>query len=82
MDLFGDKPDNLHITQSLGGRYDNLVNLGMPHSRIFTSEEDRINAGYVDGNVNDVPAIQGSVKIGLVYHGNKNLTEGQKRYFR
>ena len=82
MDIFTDKPDNLHITQSLGGKHDKLVNLGMPHSRIFTSEEDRINAGYVDGNVNDVPAIQGLVKIGLVYHGNKNLTEGQKKYFR
>lgn len=82
MDLFSDKPDNLHITQSLGGKHDDLVNLGMPHSRIFTSEEDRVNAGYVDGNVNDVPAIQGLVKIGLVYHGNKNLTDGQKKYFR
>lgn len=82
MDIFTDKPDNLHITQSLGGKHDDLVNLGMPHSRIFTSEEDRINAGYVDGNVNDVPAIEGLVKIGLVYHGNKNLTEGQKKYFR
>lgn len=82
MDIFTDKPDNLHITQSLGGKHDKLVNLGLPHSRIFTSEEDRINAGYVDGNVNDVPAIEGLVKIGLVYHGNKNLTEGQKKYFR
>lgn len=76
------KPDNLRITQSLGGKYDKLVNLGMPHSRIFASEEDRVNAGYVDGNINDTPAIQGLVQIGLTYHGNKNLTESQKKYFR
>ena len=81
MDLFTDKPDNLRITQSLGGRYDNLVQLDMPHSRIFSTDEDRIAAGYIDGNVNDVPAIEGLVQIGLVYHGNKGLTEGQKKHF-
>lgn len=81
IDLFSDKPDNLKITQSLGGRHDNLVNLNMPHSRIFSTDDARINAGYIDGNVNDVPAIEGEIKIGLTYHGNKNLTEGQKKYF-
>jgi hypothetical protein len=81
MDLFSDKPDNFRITQSLGGKHDNLVNLNMPHSRIFTTDDDRIRAGYIDGNVNDVPAIEGITNIGLVYHGNKSLTEGQKKYF-
>ena len=81
MDLFGNKPDNLQITQSLGGKWDDKVNLGMPHSRIFATHEDRIRAGYVDGNVNDVPAIEGLVQIGLVYHGQKKLTDSQKRYF-
>lgn len=82
MDLFGDKPDNLRITQSLGGKHDNLVNLSLPHSRIFATDEDRQREFYIDGNVNDVPAIEGDTCIGLVYHGNKKLTEGQKRYFR
>jgi hypothetical protein len=81
MDLWTHKPDNLKITQSLGGKYDDMVNLGMPHSRIFADDDARINAGYADGNINDVPAIEGLVKIGLVYHGIKNLTESQKRYF-
>jgi len=81
MDLFTDKPDNLRITQSLGGKHDKLVNLGMPHSRIFSSEEDRIRAGYEDGNVNDVLAIEGATKQGLVFHGNKKLTPAQKKYF-
>jgi len=81
IDLWTNKPDNFKITQSLGGKHDNLVNLEMPHSRIFADDDARINAGYVDGNVNDVPAIQGLVKIGLVYHGNKGLTDSQKKYF-
>lgn len=81
MDLWENKPDNLKITQSLGGKHDNLVNLNMPHSRIFADDASRINAGYVDGNVNDVPAIEGIVNIGLVYHGQRNLTDSQKRYF-
>lgn len=81
MDLWSHKPDNLKITQSLGGKHDESVNLDMPHSRIFATHEDRVNAGYVDGNVNDVPAIEGLVQIGLVYHGQKKLTDSQKRYF-
>ena len=78
---FEGMPNNFKITQSLGGKYDNLVNLNMPHSRIFSSHDARINAGYIDGNVNDVPAIEGVRNIGLVYHGNKNMTESQKKYF-
>ena len=81
MDLWSHKPDNLKITQSLGGKHDEMVDTNMPHSRIFATHEDRVNAGYVDGNVNDVPAIEGLVQIGLVYHGQKKLTESQKRYF-
>jgi len=81
MDLWGNKPANLIITQSLGGKHDSLVNLNMPHSRIFADDAARINAGYVDGNVNDVPAIEGIVRIGLVYHGQRNLTDAQKKYF-
>lgn len=78
---FSNKPDNLHITQSLGGKHDNLVNLNMPHARIFSTDEDRIRAGYVDGNRNDVLAIEGEIKQGLVFHGNKKLTPAQQKYF-
>jgi hypothetical protein len=81
MDLWANKPENFKLTQSLGGKHDKLVNLAMPHSRIFSDDAARINAGYVDGNIDDSPAIEGIVKIGLVYHGNKNLTESQKKYF-
>ena len=74
-------PANFKVTQSLGGKYDTSVDLSRPHSRIFSTHEDRKRAGYIDGNVSDAPAIQGLVQIGLVYHGQRNLTPAQKKYF-
>ena len=74
-------PSNLAITQSQGGRYDADLDVDFPHARIFSTDEDRRRAGYVDGSESDAPAILGLVKIGLVYHGNKNLTPPQARYF-
>ena len=74
-------PSNLRITQSMGGKHDDLVQLGKPHSRIFATDEARIAAGYVDGNESDAPAIKGLVQIGLTYHGNKKLTDAQSRFF-
>lgn len=71
------KPDNLQIIQSAGGILDKKMNLSAPHSRIFSTDNQRIKAGYVDGNVDDQPAIDGVTKIGLVYHGSKNLKRGQ-----
>lgn len=79
-DLAG-APRNFHVTQSLGGRFDKLVSLNRPHSRIFASHAARKRARYVDGNVSDAPAIEGTTRIGLVYHGNKSLTPAQKKYF-
>jgi len=74
-------PANLAITQSEGGRFDADVDPDFSHSRIFSSHAAREAAGYVDGNVDDSPAIQGLVKIGLVYHGQRKLTEAQAKYF-
>lgn len=81
LDLWGAKPDNFRLVQSLGGKWDKRVDLSKPHSRIFASHEARIQAGYVDGNVSDLPAIEGETRIGLVYHGVRNLTPAQERYF-
>jgi Gene product 88 len=78
---FSNVPANLRIVRSLGGRWDKLVDLTQSHSRIFASEQARIDAGYVDGNVNDIPAIEGVNKIGLVYHGTKKLTAAQQAYW-
>lgn len=74
-------PANLRITRSQGGRLDKLINLGLPNSRIFASHAARKRAGYVDGNLSDIPAIEGKTSIGLVYHGNKHLTPAQEKFF-
>lgn len=79
---FSRAPANLRIIQSLGGRFDALVNLGRQHSRIFSSHEDRERAGYVDGLVGDGPALAGDVKLGQVYHGSRGMTPAQRAYFR
>lgn len=81
LDLESNRPSNLRIIQSLGGKYDDRLDRTRPHSRIFSSDEARIAAGYVDGNVNDVPAIEGDTCIGLVYHGNRKLTLAQVSHF-
>lgn len=81
LDLYSNKPNNLRIIQSLGGLHDSLVDMSQPHSRIFSSDDARIAAGYVDGNVNDIPAIEGIVNIGLVYHGVRKLTLPQVKHF-
>jgi hypothetical protein len=78
---FTQVPPNLRIVRSLGGRWDKLVNLTESHSRIFATHEAREAAGYVDGNVNDIPAIEGITRIGLVYHGTKKLTPAQASYW-
>lgn len=74
-------PPNLAVTQSMGGKFDADLDPDFSHSRIFATHADRKRAGYVDGSETDAPAINGLVKIGLVYHGNKNLTDAQARYF-
>ena len=81
LDLWTNKPSNFALVQSLGGRFDDMVDLTRPHSRIFSTPEAREAAGYVDGNESDDPAIEGVVKIGLVYHGTRNLTPAQVRFF-
>jgi hypothetical protein len=75
-------PDNLKITQSLGGLYDAKLDTSRPHARIFDSIESRDASGYENGNENDLPAINGVTRIGLVYHGTKKLSEAQTKYFK
>ena len=81
LDLWTNKPDNFRLVQSLGGKHDKRVDLSKPHSRIFATVAARDAAGYVDGNINDIPAIEGERCIGLVYHGVRKLTAAQAKYF-
>ena len=68
-------PDNFRLVQSIGGRRDKDVNRRRPHARIFATEAERKKAGYCDGNISDLPAVLGQRRIGLVYHGNRKLTD-------
>jgi len=70
-----DLPSNFRVTYSFGGKWDNKIE--GPNSRIFPTLDDRIEAGYVDGNDSDMPAILGEHDIGLVYHGVKKPTNEQ-----
>lgn len=78
---FSDMPENFKITQSEGGKLDDQIDKSKPHSRIFSTDSDRLAAGYIDGNESDRPAMEGEIKIGLVYHGTRNLTDKQKEQF-
>jgi hypothetical protein len=71
-------PSNLRVVQSMGGKRDKDIDDSKPHSRIFVDAHERSIAGYCDGNQSDLPAILGRRKIGLVYHGTRHLTSGEK----
>ena len=80
---FAKTPPNFWIVQSFGGVDDAKVNLARPHARVFVSHADRVMAGYVDGTETDRPAMDGVVKIGLVYHsGGRKLTDSQASALR
>lgn len=76
------RPDNLQVVFSFGGKYDNLIDIRQPHSRVFANDKDRKKAGYVDGLKDDTPAMNGVIKIGLAYHGTTNLTDAQTVYLK
>lgn len=72
-------PPNFRVVQSVGGKRDKDINLERPHAQVFVSDADRKRAGYCNGNKDDIPAILGQTKIGLVYHGTRNLDEDSRR---
>ena len=68
-------PENFRVVQSVGGWQDHLIDENFPHAKVFSTHEERIAAGYEDGTETDIPAIEGVIKIGLVYHGTEKITE-------
>jgi len=72
-------PANLQDVQSVGGKLDHLIDRRKSHSRIFISQSARREAGYVDGTHTDRHAQKGTIKIGLVYHGNTDLTDKTRK---
>lgn len=73
-------PKNFRLVQSVGGKRDHDIDTTRPHAQVFVSDKDRKRAGYCDGNKSDIPAILGNTKIGLVYHGTRNLGEDSRRH--
>lgn len=73
--LKADMPDNFRLIYSLGGSEDAVINREiMRHSRVFNTETELEQAGYVNASHDDNLALGPNPKIGLVYHGAKNYS--------
>lgn len=66
----------IKLTFSLGGKQDSLIDTEkMRHAKVFESQQDLIDAGYIDATQDDmITAIGLNNKIGLVYHGVKKYS--------
>ena len=71
-------PPNFKVIYSYGGKEDNLI---VPHlhrhSQVFSCEEDLLAAGYINASKNDLLALTGNKRVGLVYHGAKSKQWGK-----
>lgn len=64
-----EKPSNFIPTYSLGGKQDHLIDVDNDrHSRIFDTEEELLQAGYINASDDDLQAIGTHKKIGLIFH--------------
>lgn len=62
---------NVNIVQSLGSKYDHLVNPDEPHAVVFESPEQMKAAGYADAMSSDLTAAdKKNKKVGLYIHGS------------
>lgn len=67
-------PVNFTIVYSFGGTEDKLIDRSKDrHSWVFSSVKALKQAGYADAHVDDATALGVNPKIGLVYHGTKNI---------
>lgn len=67
-------PDNFIVIYSYGGTEDKLINKETDrHSWVFSTVAELKHAGYADAHVDDSIALGVNPKIGLVYHGTKNI---------
>lgn len=70
----GQLPGNFTVIYSFGGTEDKLIDVNTDrHSAVFTTVAELKRAGYADAHVNDAVALGRNPKIGLVYHGTKNI---------
>jgi hypothetical protein len=69
-----DLPKNFTVIYSFGGTEDRLIDVEQDrHSLVFESELQLNAAGYADASNQDDIALGKNLKIGLVYHGTKNI---------
>lgn len=69
-------PPNLTVIYSFGGRYDFMIDEERDHhSKVFRNHAELLLSGYADATKSDLVAISAR-KVGLVYHGGKNLNWG------
>lgn len=72
---YANKPKNLTLIYSFGGRQDDLINVETDrHSFVFQNETECAAMGYSDASQDDMVALGPNNKIGLVYHGTKSYT--------
>jgi len=68
-------PRNFSVIFSEGGLADDKIDLYQDrHARVFASEKELLDAGYVNASEDDLLAIGQSHKVGLIYHGHKSKT--------
>jgi hypothetical protein len=61
-------PNNFRVIFSFGGKYDHLINVNKhQHAKVFETNEDLLNAGYISAMENDLIAPKNK-RVGLVFH--------------
>jgi len=67
-------PSNFKVIFSFGGTEDKLIDVNKDrHSLVFSSEKELKSRGYANASEQDDIALGKNPKIGLVYHGTKNI---------
>lgn len=69
-----DIPSNFVVIFSFGGTEDKLIDVSKDrHSLVFTALKELKSRGYANASEQDDIALGKNPKIGLVYHGTKNI---------
>ena len=65
-----EKLPNFNVVQSLGSKYDHLIDPSKPHAVVFPDEASMKKAGYADAMASDLAAAdKNNRKVGLYIHG-------------
>ena len=63
------KPENLKIIFSYGGKQDHLIDdENDRHAKIFNNQKELLDAGYIDASGDDLKALTPNKKVGLIFH--------------